>query len=725
MFECQMMITNATAIPAWEQSLGSAPDGIENDKVKAIRQGVVHHVAGRRHRLKHIVVSIGLRMPFDPERAADDLTVFQALTETIERYYGALGMAPVRLRGQGILNHLASSIHPFIHPSELRRLDESWPLRSQLLARSPLTGPDRVIMGPEAGGMEARVFSALSYRPEIAVGALSSARVPTETSAGFQPWLISDHPLVISVKVEMVDQQALLVHMSKKQEFAVGQTRTAKGEDQTVTDASVLKNHFAQVVEDIHKGEFYTRTSTQAVLWSPVGQGAVEAEALRLAGRDVGVEFYQEDILAADMFLRSLPLGYNPGFPDEREMKRAFHVKAPYSGALLPLYGGYAGARRQHSSYLINSRGEGVTFDFFDFKPPHGLIIGRSRSGKSILMAWIVSNLLARLGSAFILDRYGSYNGLCDLYGGALHVVSPSEPVCFGLCDGALDIEHRSVITNTISELVIAQGDAPLSASDNAILTNLVQDWARKWLSSTSRPARLSDFAAYLLQTTEPDWTAFARRLALVLSMYYGDGQYAPFMDGENELHLGHGLTVLDVAGLENVPWLETIASILFFHRADVFIKNPEHLDIHKLLISDECSFTLRSEQAVDAIDKYVRAYARFNAGVVMITQNMTDLESKVGRVIINNAGRFILFKLLPAEAAFACQQLNMPAHIVDVMGRFFSPDEYDQVDCSEGLMFRPNDSAGDGGVFRLVAPPGFMQRLGTSRQHLREEAVA
>jgi type IV secretory pathway VirB4 component len=253
----------------------------------------------------------------------------------------------------------------------------------------------------------------------------------------------------------------------------------------------------------------------------------------------------------------------------------------------------------------------------------------------------------------------------------------------------------------------------------------MVQDWARKWLRQTARPARLSDFAAYLLQTTEPDWIAFARRLALVLSMYYGDGPYAPFMDGENDLKLGRGLTVLDVAGLEQVPWLETIASLLFFHRADGFIKNPDYLDVHKLLISDECSFTLRSKQAADAIDKYVRAYARFNAGVVMITQNMTDLESRVGRVIINNAGRFILFKLLPAEAAFACEQLRMPPHIATLLGRLFSPDEYDQADCSEGFIFRPNDHAGDGGVFRLVAPPGFVQQLGTSRQHLREEERA
>src|SRR5687768_795489 len=107
-FECQMMITNATSIPAWEQSMVPTPGPLERDCLHAIRVGVAHHVAGHRHRLKHIAVSIGLRMPFDPDRAADDLTVFQALTESIERYYGALGMAPVRLRCQGILDHLAA-----------------------------------------------------------------------------------------------------------------------------------------------------------------------------------------------------------------------------------------------------------------------------------------------------------------------------------------------------------------------------------------------------------------------------------------------------------------------------------------------------------------------------------------------------------------------------------------------------------------------------------------
>jgi type IV secretory pathway VirB4 component len=348
------------------------------------------------------------------------------------------------------------------------------------------------------------------------------------------------------------------------------------------------------------------------------------------------------------------------------------------------------------------------------------LIVGRTRTGKSITTNWLMSDILARGGTVFILDRYGSYHGLAALYGGVVKRVSPTEPVCLGLMDGPLDADHRSAVVGVMAELFVAQGDPPLGATDIAYLTALVQGFAQHWhVEYPAATATLSNFLGHL-ETTPLSGGAgrFARRLGVVLSLYAGTGEYAAFLDGPNELVMGHGLSILDIDGLDDVSWLQTIITLLFFHRAEAYIQDPAHLKRRKLLVSDECWGMLKSAQAAEAINKYVRAYARFNAALVMITQNMTDLESLVGRVLINNSGRALMFKLLSDEARYVCEQLGMPAHMVEVIASLVGPDEYQHADMAEGIVCRPNDAGGDGGLFRLVAPQAWLARVGQSRQH-------
>jgi len=206
-----------------------------------------------------------------------------------------------------------------------------------------------------------------------------------------------------------------------------------------------------------------------------------------------------------------------------------------------------------------------------------------------------------------------------------------------------------------------------------------------------------------------------------VLSLYAGDGEYAGFVDGPNDLPMGAGLTVLDVEGLDEVAWLQNLLMLLFFHRAYRHIKDPAHLERCKLLVVDECWGMLRAEQSARAVEAYVRAFRRLNAALVLITQNVTDFESGVGRVIINNAGRVLLFKLQPEQARYACEQFGLLPHLAPVLSSLVNPDEYPDLDMSEGLFCRMNDTHGDGGRIRLIAPKAWLAGIGQSRQHRQE----
>jgi hypothetical protein len=88
-------------------------------------------------------------------------------------------------------------------------------------------------------------------------------------------------------------------------------------------------------------------------------------DAVIQAGRRLGLEFLPEPVLGSTLFLQTLPLGFDPAYPDERFLRRARRLPSPNLAQLLPLYGTFRGTTTPALLYL-NRRGETVHFDPFD-----------------------------------------------------------------------------------------------------------------------------------------------------------------------------------------------------------------------------------------------------------------------------------------------------------------------------------------------------------------------
>ena len=125
----------------------------------------------------------------------------------------------------------------------------------------------------------------------------------------------------------------------------------------------------------------------------------------------------------------------------------------------------------------------------------------------------------------------------------------------------------------------------------------------------------------------------------------------------------------------------------------------------------DEVSFDLKTPQAVELIDRHIRAYARFNAGMWLISQNMSDFRGEIGEIIRNNCGQFIAFALNPDEAQRFTDTFTPEApHVVDMIKKL-KPHR----DCSQGFIYLPD---GGSGAIRVVADPEFMMQIGQSKWH-------
>ena len=144
--------------------------------------------------------------------------------------------------------------------------------------------------------------------------------------------------------------------------------------------------------------------------------------------------------------LQTLPLGFDPAYPEERFLRRARRLPSPNLAQLLPRYGAFRGTATPAMLYL-NRRGETVYFDPFDSPTaPHGIVVGTSGSGKSFLINHLVQQVLPLGAAVVILDRWASYEQLCTVHGGRYVALDYNHPSCVNpfrvLPVAALDIAH-------------------------------------------------------------------------------------------------------------------------------------------------------------------------------------------------------------------------------------------------------------------------------------------
>ena len=156
-------------------------------------------------------------------------------------------------------------------------------------------------------------------------------------------------------------------------------------------ETAAIKAELDQVLADVYtRGYPLLWARVHAVAWGQAAALPRAEDALIQAGRRLGLEWLREPVLGSTLFLQTLPLGFDPAYPEERFLRRARRLPAPNLAQLLPLYGDFRGTATPALLYL-NRRGEAVGFDHFDSPTaPHAVVVGTSGSGKSFAINHLV-----------------------------------------------------------------------------------------------------------------------------------------------------------------------------------------------------------------------------------------------------------------------------------------------------------------------------------------------
>ncbi len=740
-----LTVLPATTAPAWEALRPpGAPDAwqapILQAQLAAICRGFPHQDGAISARLRVVRTLLTLRVPVpqvDPALAATLATLVafpsrsgaqlaaqltRHLTTTLTRLEGhrrgiddtlrAAGHTAQRLDGRALGHALAQGLAPLTDAMPVILPDV--PLNEQVLCTDAWRVAGGWTFGAEADPLTAQVLSLHRAPPRTYPGMLSAPRAPQGT-APLALWDAWPGPLTLVVNVAVVDQAREKARLRAKRTLAFLQRFNPLGDSSPENVA--LKDELDTLLRQFFlTGGHLLWGRVHVVLWGQDAALTAGVEDVIRAGRRLDLEFLPEPVLGSTLFLQTLPLGFDPDWPQERFLRRARRIPSANLAQLLPLYGGFRGTPTASLLYL-NRRGETVSFDPFDSPTaPHMLVMGTSGAGKSFAMAHLVHQVVPLGASVVILDRLPSYQELCAAWNGQYVAMDFNAPVCFNPFYGPLDKAHVAFLTASLAEMA-SGGVEPLTRESLGVLADAVAYYGQGWERTRGEP-HLSPFVEEVLR--EGVFSPHDRRarrlgqeLARKLALFYGRGPYAGFVDGPNTLTLDRALTVVELSRLREAPDLQGSLLFALMHLLTQFFAAPDRLHQTKYFISDETWALLKHPATAGVMEEIARTYRKLHTSAIFLSQQGADFESPAGQVLRANAPATVFLQQDPREIAGLQRLFELSDAEVALFAHVRKHDGW-----SSAYLRLPGQT---GGVIRLV-PDAFTRWLVS--QHDRERAL-
>jgi len=253
----------------------------------------------------------------------------------------------------------------------------------------------------------------------------------------------------------------------------------------------------------------------------------------------------------------------------------------------------------------------------------HSVILGRTGSGKSFLLNFLITNLQKYGPFTFIFDLGGSFETLTCLFGGAyLRVAAESagfsvNPFCLPPTKPNLDFLALFV------KVLLGTNFASLDSETEKELYQQIENLYS--LDSSLRTLGV-------LANTLP------RPLASALSKWTGGGQFGFLFDNPEDTISFARFQCFDFQQMSRYP--ELLEPLLFYvlHRANAVIDAREHASTFKAFFIDEAWIFLRNPSIRRYIIEALKTWRKHNAAMILSTQSLDELKrSELVDVIIES----------------------------------------------------------------------------------------
>lgn len=253
----------------------------------------------------------------------------------------------------------------------------------------------------------------------------------------------------------------------------------------------------------------------------------------------------------------------------------------------------------------------------------HSVILGRTGSGKSFLLNFLITNLQKYDPYTFIFDLGGSFGSLTRLFGGSyvrVGIESRNFKINpFSLPPTKQNLDFLSLFLRVLAE---SQGSEPIRSEHERELYEQVQN-----LYEVDDPSlhRLSTLGNTL-----------RRDLEARLYKWREGGQFGFLFDNDEDNVSFSRFQCFDFQGMREYP--QVLEPLLFYilHRADAVICDPQLTGVFKAFFIDEAWVFLRNPSIRAYILEALKTWRKHNAALVLSTQSLDELrKSEILDVII------------------------------------------------------------------------------------------
>jgi type IV secretion system protein VirB4 len=254
----------------------------------------------------------------------------------------------------------------------------------------------------------------------------------------------------------------------------------------------------------------------------------------------------------------------------------------------------------------------------------HTMILGRTGSGKSFLLNFLITNMQKYDPYTFILDLGGSFESLTRLFGGTYVRVGLNTPG-FKINPFSIQPTKENLDFLALFLKVLIHGASPLEL----------------------RPAEERDLYHQIenLYEIEPSLRTLTvlsntldRRLADRLAKWTTGGQFDFVFDNSEDTITFSRFQCFDFQGMNHYP--EVLEPLLFYilHRANASICDPKISHTFKAFFIDEAWLFLKNTIIKSYIIEALKTWRKQNAAMILSTQSLDELrKSEILDIIIES----------------------------------------------------------------------------------------
>src|SRR5271156_6811580 len=254
----------------------------------------------------------------------------------------------------------------------------------------------------------------------------------------------------------------------------------------------------------------------------------------------------------------------------------------------------------------------------------HTMILGRTGSGKSFLLNFLITNMQKYEPYTFIFDLGGSFESLTRLFGGSYSRVGLNSPD-FKINPFSVPPtkENLDFLALFVKVLILGASPLDMTPTEERDLYHQIENLYE------IEPS---------LRTLSVLSNTLDRRLADRLAKWTTGGQFDFVFDNAEDTIAFSRFQCFDFQGMNQYP--EVLEPLLFYilHRANTAICDPKISHVFKAFFIDEAWLFLKNPSIKSYIIEALKTWRKQNAAMILSTQSLDELrKSEILDIIIES----------------------------------------------------------------------------------------